>query len=421
LIAAEISAFTRYYDHVVQPSRENGDTGLLLELIEAPEKTAGEFDARGERERRTAVLLNATFNHSFDIQRLLQEMKPALSRTSRIVAVTFNSYFALLYRLGHRLGLKAGDDPTTFITYQALGHIAKLAGFEVVRTRNTVYLPFRLLGLGDLINALLPAIPLIRHLAFVTIVVLRPVIEDEERPSISIIVPARNECGNIAAVLRRLPDLGTRREIVFVEGGSTDGTWEEIQRIAAEHPDSVRALQQTGRGKNDAVRLGIMKATGDLVTIVDADLSMPPELLSAFYDAYRRGLADFVNGSRLVYPMEGEAMRFLNRLGNIFFTKALRFVLDTPITDVLCGTKLVARHDLTRFRRWREDFGDFDPFGDFELLYPAAVLALGTIDLPIRYRARTYGTTNIHRFRDGFRLLRMTAVALARIRTGRLP
>jgi Glycosyl transferase family 2 len=420
VIAAEVSAMTRYYDRVVQPSRQRGDSGWLLERIDAPEKSEGDFDARGERDRRTAVLLNGTLNYELDIRGLLQRMKARLSRTSRIVAVMYNPYFALLYRAARRLGLKAGDDPTTFVTYLDLRNIAHLAGFEIVRVRTAVYCPFRLLGLGDIINNVLPLVPLIRQLAFVHVVVLRPVIADGERPSISIVVPARNEAGNIPAIIERMPDLDTRTEVLFIEGHSTDGTWDAIQAVAARH-DNVRALRQTGKGKNDAVRLGIERATGDVVAILDADLSMPPEHLPDFFDAYCAGLADFVNGTRLVYPMEGEAMRFLNKLGNVFFAKALRYVLDIPITDSLCGTKLAARHDLARIRRWRDDFGDFDPFGDFELLFPAAVLGLGTIDLPIRYRARTYGSTNINRFRDGWTLLRMTAIALTRIRTGRLP
>jgi glycosyltransferase involved in cell wall biosynthesis len=182
---------------------------------------------------------------------------------------------------------------------------------------------------------------------------------------------------------------------------------------------SVRAFQQTGKGKSDAVRLGFRHATGDLLTILDADLTMPPEQLHRFYDAWCEGKADFVNGSRLLYPMEGEAMRFLNRLGNIFFARAVSSVLDARLGDTLCGTKLVTRIDYERMIRWRSDFGDFDPFGDFELLFPAAVLGLGTVDVPIAYRARTYGSTNIQRFRHGFMLLKMTLIGLLRVRAGR--
>jgi hypothetical protein len=141
-------------------------------------------------------------------------------------------------------------------------------------------------------------------------------------------------------------------------------------------------------------------------------------MLGRFYQAYCDGHGDFINGSRLVYPMEGEAMRFLNRLGNVFFAKLLSWILDSQVGDSLCGTKLLTRHDYLRMMAWRKDFGDFDPFGDFELIFPAAILGLGMTDMPVRYLARTYGATNILRFRHGLQLLKMTAIGLVRVKLG---
>jgi glycosyltransferase involved in cell wall biosynthesis len=268
----------------------------------------------------------------------------------------------------------------------------------------------------------MPAVPGLRWFSLVTVAVFRPVgvAADARRPSLSVVIPARNERGNIEHALRRLPDFATATEVIFVEGHSNDGTWEEIQRLLPEWNERsgvrVRACQQTGRGKADAVRLGFSQASGDVLTILDADLTMPPELLPRFFDAYCAGLGDFVNGTRLVYPMEGEAMRFLNRLANGFFAKALSWVLEVRLADTLCGTKLMARRDYERCVAWRKDFGEFDPFGDFELLFPAAVLGLGIIDVPVAYRSRTYGSTNIHRFRDGLVLLRMALTGLMKVR-----
>lgn len=425
VIAAEVSAVTRYYDRVVQWERVGGDEGYLLERIACAEKSAADDlpDVSGDEARRVAVLLHATLNHHHDIQQLLETMWPRLARTSRVVVVAFNPYLQWLYRLAMAFGLKAGTMPTTFLTVTDLTSLCRLTRFELVRTRPCVYVPWRLLGLGSLVNRLMPAIPLLRHLGLTSVIVLRPVGKSEAKaPSVSVIVPARNERGNIEAAVQRMPPLGGDTEIVFVEGHSTDGTWEEIERVRGAHGDRrIVALQQSGKGKADAVRLGFQHATGDLLTILDADLTMPPEMLPRFVDAYRSGAADFVNGSRIVYPMEGGAMRFLNRFGNVFFAKALTWVLGTRIGDSLCGTKLVRRDDYARMSAWRRDFGDFDPFGDFELLFPAAVLALGVIDVPIRYRARTYGTTNISRFTHGLLLLKMTLVGALRIKLGRIP
>jgi glycosyltransferase involved in cell wall biosynthesis len=292
-----------------------------------------------------------------------------------------------------------------------------VAGFEIVRSRVAVYCPWKMLGFGNAINRVLPLVPLVRWFSLTYIVVLRP-LGRQNRPGISCVIPARNERGNIENALKRFPNLGCETEIIFVEGHSSDGTWEEIQRVAPVYGErfQIQSLQQNGKGKADAVRLGFSRATQPLLVILDADLTMPPEMLRRFYEAYCQGFGDFINGSRLVYPMEGDAMRFLNRLGNICFAKMLSAILDARIGDSLCGTKLLTRHDYQRMEAWRRDFGDFDPFGDFELLFPAAVLGLGIVDIPIRYLARTYGETNIQRFRHGLLLLKMTLVGLIRIK-----
>lgn len=403
---------------------------MLLEAIDAPHKritaSADLSTLDAGPDSVDVVLFNGNFNHSTDIQGLLETVRPHLRRRGRVVVALYNWYFAWLFRLADRLGLRQGPPIITFITQADLEQLARLSGFELVRLRPVAYLPWHFFGLGSLLNVVLPAVPGLRWLSLVTVAVLRPVApvtrELSERPSLSIVIPARNERGNIEDALRRMPDFGAPAEVIFVEGHSSDGTWEEIQRVTSEWDGRarlrVRAFQQAGRGKADAVRLGFAHATGDVLTILDADLTMPPEKLTRFYDAYCQGAADFVNGTRLVYPMEGEAMRFLNRLGNVFFAKLLSFVLDVRLGDSLCGTKLVSRRDYERFVRWRSDFGDFDPFGDFELLFPAAVLGTGIIDVPVYYRARTYGTTNIRRFRDGAILFRMSMTGLLRIKFG---
>lgn len=426
VIAAEVSRFTRYFDGLVQWAPAPHDPRVLFEAIECPHKSVARTfdelpDLSTDRQRRTAVFLNGNFNYDLDIQATLMRLKPKLSRTSRVVVVAYNPYLRWLYALADVLGLRNSPPTLTFLTRTDLDAVGRLAGYEVVRLRPAGYSPFRLLGLGHLLNWWMPVVPGVRWMSFVVIAVLRPLVREVRRPSLSIVIPARNERGNIEGALQRMPDLGAERvEIVFVEGHSTDDTWSEIRRVAELYRGrfEIKTLQQAGQGKCDAVRLGFQRCTGELLAILDADLTMPPELLGRFYDAYCQGHADFVNGSRLLYPMEGEAMRLLNRLGNVFFAKALSFVLGNRLSDSLCGTKLVARHDYARFVAWRRDFGDFDPFGDYELLFPASIFALGIVDVPIRYRARTYGATNISRFRHGRMLLKMTLLGLFRVRVG---
>ncbi|MGB4902375.1 MAG: glycosyltransferase family 2 protein [Saprospiraceae bacterium] len=231
-------------------------------------------------------------------------------------------------------------------------------------------------------------------------------------------IPARNESGNIENAILRIPTFGKHIEIVFIEGNSTDDTWHTIHQVQSKYKDThdIKILQQTGKGKGDAVRKAFEHCTGDILMILDADLTMPPEDLPKFYHAIASGKGDFINGCRLIYPMESQAMRTLNTLGNHFFSKAFSWLLEQPIKDTLCGTKVLFRKDYEQLILNRSFFGNFDPFGDFDLLFGAYKLNLKIIDLPIRYKDRTYGDTNISRFSHGFLLLRMVMFAAGKIK-----
>ncbi len=233
----------------------------------------------------------------------------------------------------------------------------------------------------------------------------------------SVIVPARNEAGNIAAIFDRTPEMGAGTELVFVEGHSRDDTYATIERERARRPERrAQLLRQEGRGKGDAVRLGFAHAHGDVLMILDADLTVAPEDLPRFLSALISGKGELINGVRLVYPMEKQAMRFFNLLGNKFFSLAFSWLLGQSVKDTLCGTKVLWAADYQRLAAQRTYFGDFDPFGDFDLLFGAAKLNLKIVDLPIRYRERTYGSTNIQRWRHGLLLLRMVLFAARRIK-----
>lgn len=423
LIARELSSISPYFDHLIEVlPQSHSDQQVLEKAISNKKSTVMHLEKLAEiiqPDAANLILLDGLFNYHSDIQSLLQKIKAHLNRQSCIFLVAYNPYLRWLYQIATLLGLRKGELPTTFLTKTDLQNLAQLSNYSVVRTRGIVYFPFSWFGLGHLINGILWLIPLIKELSMVQTILLKPRIPSDQEMSLSIIIPARNEKENIESAIRRLGDWDKDKiEIIFVEGHSTDGTMEEILRVKELYVSQykIKTFKQSGKGKSDAVRLGFRKATGDLLTILDADLTVPPEYLHRFYDAYLSGAANFVNGNRLLYPMEKDAMRFLNRLGNIFFAKALSFVLDTHIGDSLCGTKLFSRKDYQRFQKWREMFGDFDPFGDYELLFPAALFGLSTIDVPIPYRARTYGKTNIDRFRHGFMLLKLTFIGLLNIK-----
>jgi glycosyltransferase involved in cell wall biosynthesis len=240
---------------------------------------------------------------------------------------------------------------------------------------------------------------------------------NDRLPYVSVIVPARNEAGNIEEIFKQVPEMGAGTELVFVEGHSRDDTYSEIERQILTHPERrSRLIRQMGSGKGDAVRAGFASASGDVLMIFDADLTVPPEDLPRFYDALVSGKGEFINSTRLIYPMEKQAMRFFNLLGNKFFCFAFSWLLGQPVKDTLGGTKALWKKDYESIAKNRTYFGDFDPFGDFDLLFGAARLSLKIIDLPIRYRERTYGTTNIQRWKHGWLLFKMVIFAAARIK-----
>ncbi|HDL17279.1 MAG TPA: glycosyltransferase family 2 protein, partial [Rhizobiales bacterium] len=293
-----------------------------------------------------------------------------------------------------------------------------LSGFETVKKENRQLLPKRLLGLGTLVNRFIAPLPLIRGLCVRTYAVARGAdAVRATKPSVSVVVPARNEQGNIAPAIRRIPDFGAKTEIIFVEGHSKDGTWDEILRQKEANPSlDIVAIQQPGKGKADAVWAAFDIARGDILMILDGDLTVPPEDLGKFYDALASGTGEFVNGTRLVYPLEKDAMRFLNYLANRTFARIFSYLLNQRFSDTLCGTKVLYRLDYQRLKAGRAYFGDFDPFGDFDLLFGAAKLNLKIVEVPVRYEARAYGETQISRFRHGLLLLQMVVFAFRKLK-----
>jgi len=352
-----------------------------------------------------------------DVQALLERAGAwAHARTRLVLTSRNNVYRAFSGDSG------AGPDnrPSNWLSRRDLVNLLELAGWELVEHRCEQLCPIPVPGVSWLLDRWFVRLPLIRHFGQTILLIARPKrsLGPPGRLRCSVVVPMRNEAGNIKPALDRIPALGAGTEIIFVEGGSADDTWDQLQAAIGRYdgPHQLKLLQQSGKGKWDAVRTGFQHATGDILVIQDGDLTAPPEDLPKFFEAVASGAAEFANGSRLVYPMEGQAMRFLNLIGNKVFALALSEVLGQPIKDSLCGTKMLLRSDYERLIEMVSDrMGDFDPFGDFNLLFGASMAHLRIRDIPIRYRDRQYGSTNISRFRHGVLLARMTWLGLRRI------
>jgi SAM-dependent methyltransferase len=364
------------------------------------------------------VLLPDTIGWIADIETVLSRLHAVCHPDTRIVLSYHSPLWEPALRLAQKLGLKAPMPPLNWLGMRDLAAILDLAGFEVIRREWRTLVPLRLLGLGALVNRALAPLPGVRGLCLRHYLVARSRQVAHPAPrSASVIVPARNERGNIEDAVRRLPQFCERVEIVFVEGHSKDGTLDECRRVQAAYPDrDIKVLVQDGKGKGDAVRKGFAAATGDVLMILDADLTVPPEQMPKFFRQIADGRGEFVNGTRLVYPMEDQAMRSLNLIANHGFSIIFSWLLNQRFTDTLCGTKVLRKSHYERIAANRLYFGDFDPFGDYDLIFGAVKLNLKVVEVPIRYLARTYGETQISRFRHGWLLLRMVVFAWRKLK-----
>ena len=368
------------------------------------------------------IILSDLVNDLWDVQHVLEQLHTLSHPSTRLVINFYNNLWRLPLSVAKSLGLGSDVLEQNWFAPNDLLNLLNLSGYEKIQHRAHILFPFSFPLISTLLNRFCVHFPPLSWFALSHIVVSRPTPDPEIRTNtgaqaVSVIIPARNEAGNIEPILERLNGLDPEPEVIFVEGLSKDDTYEAIKKAMTRFPEkNIKLFRQTGRGKGDAVRLGFKEASGDILMILDADMTVPPEDLKRFYRAICCGGGEFINGVRLVYPLENQAMRFLNLLGNKFFSLAFSWLLGQPIKDTLCGTKVLHKTNYELIRKNRSYFGNFDPFGDFDLLFGAAKLNLKIVEMPIRYRSRTYGDTNISRWRHFWLLLRMVVFAAVRIK-----
>ena len=408
---------------MIEIARErHPELDLRVADLESDPLPEGPFDA---------IVLHEVVGHLDDIQKGLSRLGPLLAPGGRVIVTYYNFVWEPILKAAERAGMKTPWPNQNWLSMTDIENLMFLSDLDVVRRGTDILVPAGLPVVADVANRVAAKMPIVKETALVSYFVARyaPAKETQPGPTVSVICPCRNEKGNIREAVARTPVMGAGTELIFVDGNSSDGTVEEIEAVIREHQAEkgvpgkpkleIKLIHQgDGKGKGDAVRKGFDAAKYDVLMILDSDLTVPPEDLPKFYRALVTGKGEFINGVRLVYPMEGEAMRFLNLLGNKFFSTALSWLLEQPIKDSLCGTKVLFREAYDRIANNRSFFGDFDPFGDFDLLFGAARLNLKIVDLPVRYRARTYGDTKISRFSHGWLLLKMTAFGFKKLRMG---
>lgn len=364
------------------------------------------------------IIFSDTLSKISDIQNMFSQVRKNCTPNTRII-MNYHSFLWLpILDILEKLNLKAPQNRTNWLNTADITNLLDVESYQIIKSGSRFVFPIYIPILSPLINKYFSQLPLFKLLNLTNYIIARPLqIEDNKALTVSVVIAARNEKGNIENAILRTPQMGKHTEIIFIEGGSTDGTYQEIIRISKKYKDlDIKYAKQDGHGKGDAIRKGFAMASGEVLMILDADLTVPPEDLTKFYNAIVSGKGEYINGCRLIYPMENEAMRTLNIIGNRFFSIAFSWLLDQKIKDTLCGTKVLTKSNYEVLATNRNYFGEFDPFGDYDLIFGCAKMNLKFVEIPIRYKARQYGSTNISRFKHGWLLLKMVVFALRKIK-----
>lgn len=369
-------------------------------------------------EKYDYIIISDTIGYFDDVQKAFSGMHKLCSENTRVIITYINFLWLPLLNFAELLHLKMPQVRNNWLDMEDIKNLLSISNFDVIKTGRKFLMPVYIPLLSSIFNRFIANLPLLNKLCLSKYIISKSSENVKRIESVSVIVPARNEKGNIEKIANRIPDMGLETEVIFVEGNSTDGTYEKIAEVCESYkgPLSLKFTKQSGKGKADAVRKGFDTASKDILMILDADMTVPPEDLTKFYEIISSGKAEFLNGSRLVYPLEKDAMRTLNIIGNKFFSMMFTWILNQRIKDTLCGTKVISRQNYEKLKEVKKYFGDFDPFGDFDLIFGAAKMNLKFAEVPIRYKARIYGETNISRFKHGWMLLKMTFFAMRKIK-----
>ncbi len=368
------------------------------------------------------IVLPNFLDDIYDVQPIFFGLKRIATEKTRLVLINHNTAWEPFMRLAEKLGMKMPQKTLNWLSIPDIRNILNLCGFEVVKTNYAVLCPMYIPVVSFVFNKILAGLPLLKRLCFTQVLVAKKIAQKEDYNyadyRVSVVIPCKNEEGNIADAVKRIPQMGKGTEIIFVDDKSTDGTRAEVQKWQAAHPEkNIKLVDGPGVCKAKAVWAGYEAATGDILMILDGDLTVMPEELPLFFRAIVEGRGEFINGSRQIYPMEGEAMRTLNILGNKFFSAAFSYILGQRIKDTLCGTKVLWHDDFLKMKKYVGTWGTPDRWGDYDLLFGAAKLNLKIVDLPVHYVERIYGETKMKkRFKNGVIMLKQCWAAFKKFK-----
>ena len=376
----------------------------------------------GKKTKFDFIIICDTIGYLEDITQTLDNIHHFFTEDTRLIVSYYSPLWAPFLNLATLLKLKMVNINSTLLGTSDISNFLNNSHYQTVRIDRKILIPFFLFGIERLINRYIAPLPFFSYLCLRHYNISRSLKAiNSKKKSASVIIPCKNERGNIATAIKRLPRFTDDIEVIFVEGNSSDGTWEEINKVIKVNKKidkklKIKAYKQPSKGKADAVFYAFDQATNDILIILDGDLTVGPETLKKFWDKISTGEAEYINGSRLIYPMDNNAMRFLNYIANKIFSILFTWLLGQRFTDTLCGTKVISKKNYLRAKKKNKDLGNFDPFGDFFIIFGASRLCLKINEVPIRYKARVYGETQISRFSHGVLLIKMLIFAFLKIK-----
>ena len=351
------------------------------------------------------ILTDVIENHQ-DLYSLLVEVQKLLKNDGKLILSSLNTKYFFIAKIFEKIKLKDSYDTSSYINIKKVNRISNGVGLEYQKYYTKQIFPFKFFYFGNILNKILETLLFRFNLGIKSYMIFRPISEEKVHQSKSIIVPAKNEEGNLEELISRIPNF-SNTEIIFSYGKSHDDTLSVMKKIMTSNKNfKFKLVEQTKTGKANAVWEALNFVENDLIAILDADISVEPEILADFFEIIENNRSDFVNGTRLIYDMEKNSMRFLNKLGNRFFQFFISRIINESLTDSLCGTKVFKKTNLKDLYFWQKHTKLSDPFGDFDLIFSAAFMGQKIVELPVNYKERKYGQTQISRFRDGFKLLK---------------
>jgi hypothetical protein len=366
------------------------------------------------------IVVTDIFELTSDIFKFLQNLNNLISNNGKVLITSINTKWNLFLYLFEILNLKNKSAPRSYIHPKKINGIARSAGFELINSYSRQIFPFKIFKLGNVVNRMLEIFLNIFNLGINNYMLFSKTSKEYKEYTKTIIIPAKNEEKNLPILFKRMPEMGKEVEFILICANSEDKTYEAALKIQDENKNlNIIVMQQVSKGKAGAVYEAIENSTGELLAILDSDISVDPETLPTFFSILEEGRADFVNGTRLIYKMETGAMRRINNVGNILFQFIISYIINQKLTDSLCGTKVFKRNLVSKIYEWQDVLKSKDPFGDFDLLFSSAYFGNKILEYPVHYRSRIYGETQISRFKDGFKLIKYLIESTVKLNTSR--